>query len=219
VLRALPSIRRHHPEVCYLIVGKTHPGVQRAQKEGYRESLMSLAAELGMEDAVIFLNSYQTKQEIVRCLAATDAYLTPYLGAHQITSGTLAYAVAAGKAIVSTPYLYAQFLLGEGRGRLVPFRDSEAIAGAVNEILDRPEVQRELEARAGAYGRRMYWPTVGRAFLELCQRVAREQPVAAMVSAEGARERLVSRDLAGEVRRDDERSREAHITGPLTTAN
>jgi glycosyltransferase involved in cell wall biosynthesis len=167
-LHALPEIRRSHPEALYLIVGKTHPGVQRAGKESYRNHLAELARELQVADAVRFVDAYQTKGDIIRCLAATDIYLTPYLNPAQICSGTLAYAMAAGKAIISTPYLYAQFLLRDDRGCLVPFRDAKAIAHVASDILGDRSLQLGLEARAREYGREMYWPVVGRRFVDLC---------------------------------------------------
>ncbi len=168
VLHALPEIRRSQPEALYLIVGKTHPGVHRAGKESYRDHLAELARELQVADAVRFVDAYQTKRDIIRYLAATDIYLTPYLNPAQICSGTLAYAMAAGKAIISTPYLYAQFLLRDGRGCLVPFRDAEAIGRVASDILGNRALQLGLETRAREYGPEMYWPLVGRRFVDLC---------------------------------------------------
>lgn len=167
-LCALPEIRRAHPEALYLIVGKTHPGVQRTAKESYRDRLAELARELQLADAVRFVDAYQTKADIIRYLSAADIYLTPYLNPAQICSGTLAYAMAAGKAIISTPYLYAQFLLGGDRGCLVPFRDAGAIARVASDILGDRSLQLGLETRAREYGREMYWPVVGRRFVDLC---------------------------------------------------
>jgi glycosyltransferase involved in cell wall biosynthesis len=175
-LRALPEIRRSHPEVLYLIVGKTHPGVQRLGKESYRDRLLELTRELRVESAVQFVDAYQTKADIIRYLTAADIYITPYLNPAQICSGTLAYAMAAGRAIISTPYLYAQFLLAHGRGCLVPFRDSAAIARVASNILGDRSLQWELEARARQYGRDMYWPVVGRRFVDLCAEIL-EVPV------------------------------------------
>jgi len=160
-LSALIAIRERHPDVCYLVIGETHPGARHHEKESYREELIHFVRKNGLEESVRFVNRYLTKPEIIAHLAATDVYLTPYLSPYQIVSGTLAYAVAAGKAIVSTPYLYAKFLLNEGRGRLVGFRDGEAIAEAVTRILDNPHLQHELESRTLSYGGQMLWPLVG----------------------------------------------------------
>lgn len=175
VIRALPAVRERHPDVCYLIVGQTHPGVRQAEKESYRDELRELARSLKLDDSVRFINRYLEQQEIVEYLAATDIYLTPYLNPHQITSGTLAYAMASGKAIVSTPYRYARFLLAEDRGILVPTRSEEAIATAVNRVLDRPELQRQYEARAGAYGSQMFWPKIAARYRALFREVLAER--------------------------------------------
>jgi glycosyltransferase involved in cell wall biosynthesis len=175
-ISALPAIRRRHPEVLYLIAGETHPGVRRTQRESYRERLAALVGKLGLEGSVRFVNKYLTKAEIISYLAATDVYLTPYLNPHQVSSGTLAYAVAAGKAIVSTGYLYARFLCGEGRGVLVEFSNSSAIAEAVIRILDDPGLQRELESRTRGYGQRMLWPVVGVRYLGLLGEALQRQP-------------------------------------------
>jgi glycosyltransferase involved in cell wall biosynthesis len=174
-LAALTEIRRRHPEVCYLIIGETHPGVQREEKESYREELLRFIAENRLQDSVRFVNRYLTKPEIISYLGATDTYLTPYLNAHQIVSGTLAYALAAGKAIVSTPYLYARFLLDEGRGMLVDFRNSGEIAEKVSHILDDPALQDRLESRALAYGRQMLWPAVGERYFGLFRQAVQRQ--------------------------------------------
>jgi glycosyltransferase involved in cell wall biosynthesis len=167
MVKALPQILQHTPETCYLIVGQTHPGEQRCEKERYREELMQLAERLGVGQAIHFINKYLTKAEISRYLAATDVYVTPYSNPHQICSGTLAYAMAAGKAIVSTPYLYARFLLGEGRGCLVDFGDVSALAQEICGILQNPARQSRLELAAGVYGRQMYWKQVGEEYRAL----------------------------------------------------
>jgi glycosyltransferase involved in cell wall biosynthesis len=151
-----------------------------------------------MRDHVKFVNQYLTQREVVDYLLATDVYVTPYLDPNQITSGTLAYALGAGKAIVSTPYLHAKEVLEGGRGILVPFRDVAAVATAVNSVLGDPERKRQLEARAYEYGREMAWPAIGRRVLAamrdiLDHRVAAPavqllapQPEAALVAPESA---------------------------------
>jgi glycosyltransferase involved in cell wall biosynthesis len=173
VLKALPDIIRRHPDVCYLIVGQTHPGVQRVEKESYREELLSLVSELHLRNHVHFVNRYVSKAEVVRFLAATDIYVTPYLDPHQITSGTLAYALAAGTAVVSTPYLYARFLLGGQRGRLVDFESPSSIAATVNDLLDHPDDMAAVQRRARLYGQQMFWPAVGARYLRLFRQVVR----------------------------------------------
>jgi glycosyltransferase involved in cell wall biosynthesis len=126
---------------------------------------------LGLTDQVKFVNEYLTQRQIVDYLLATDVYVTPYLDPNQITSGTLAYALGAGKAIVSTPYLHAREVLADGRGMLVPFRDAGAIAASVRRILADPGEKRRLEAAAYEYGKEMAWPAIGRRVLALMRDV------------------------------------------------
>jgi glycosyltransferase involved in cell wall biosynthesis len=165
-IAAMPMVLERHPEAIYVIVGQTHPSVKHAEKESYRTELEGLVDDLGLRNSVRFVNRYVTKCEIVRYLAATDVYVTPYRNPDQITSGTLAYALAAGTAVVSTPYLYAQFLLGEDRGLLVDFESPEALAKAFNGILDSPERQSSFERSGRIYGQQMYWPVVGAHYLK-----------------------------------------------------
>jgi glycosyltransferase involved in cell wall biosynthesis len=171
VIEAMPEVVARNPKALYLVVGQTHPELQKREGETYRNSLIASAARLGMGDHVKFVNQYLTQREVVDYLLATDVYVTPYLDPNQITSGTLAYALGAGKAIVSTPYLHAEEVLGGGRGILVPFRDAAAIATAVNSILGDPQCKRELETRAYAYGRQMAWPAIGERVLAVMRDV------------------------------------------------
>lgn len=173
-IQALPPVVEKHPEVLYLILGETHPNVRRHEGESYREELQALVKELGLERNVQFVNRYLTKAELIRYLQATDIYLTPYLNPKQIVSGTLAYAMACGKAIVSTPYLYAKALCSEGRGILVNFRDSQSISDALLLLLDNPQLRMEIERRAYAYGRQMTWHAVGKKYAELFAAIAQE---------------------------------------------
>jgi glycosyltransferase involved in cell wall biosynthesis len=175
VIGAMPSIVAHRPNALYLVVGQTHPELLKTQGETYRNTLERLVEDLGMSDHVAFVNEYLTQRDIVGYLLASDVYVTPYLDANQITSGTLAYALGAGKAIVSTPYLHAIEALADERGIIVPFRDAAAIADAVGRILDDPELKQRLERRAYAYGRQTAWPAVGRRVLALTQHVLEPQ--------------------------------------------
>jgi glycosyltransferase involved in cell wall biosynthesis len=179
VIEALPRIVASYPSALYLIVGQTHPDLLRKQGEAYRNSLVEVAKRVGMLEHVKFVNEYLTQRQVVEYLLASDVYVTPYLDPNQITSGTLAYALGAGKAIVSTPYLHAREVLSEGRGVLVPFRDAPAIAEAVKGILADPEAKKHLEARAYEYGKEMAWPAIGRRVLALMRDVldARETGV------------------------------------------
>jgi glycosyltransferase involved in cell wall biosynthesis len=157
---AMRDIAERHPEALYLILGQTHPVVRRHEGEVYRESLEALVRKHGLENNVHLIDHYLGFDELLQYLQATDIYLTPYLNPTQIVSGTLAYAVGCGKAIVSTPYLYAEELLAHGRGFLVNFRDAAAIGGTVNALLDDPALRSSTERRAYRFGRRMTWPNV-----------------------------------------------------------
>jgi polysaccharide biosynthesis protein PslF len=163
-IEAMREIVRRHPEVLYLILGETHPIVRRREGESYRESLQELVRSYGLQYNVQLIDKYLDFDELVSYLAATDIYLTPYLNPAQIVSGTLAYAVGCGKAIVSTPYLYAQELLAYGRGFLCEFRDARSIEEHVIALLDDPSLRRATERRAYRFGRQMTWPNVAREY-------------------------------------------------------
>lgn len=165
VIQALPDIVEQHPEVVYLILGATHPQIKREQRETYRHSLQSLAKELGVEQNTVFYDQFVSLDELVEFIGATDIYITPYLNQAQIVSGTLAYTVGAGKAVLSTPYWYAEELLAEGRGRIVPFRDSQAIAQNVIHLLDHEDEFNAIRQRAYRYGRKMVWSKIARQYL------------------------------------------------------
>ena len=175
-IQALPRVLRHHPDLVYLIAGQTHPGAIRDGVDDYRETLTRMTTELGVEDSVRFVNHYLTKDEIISYLAASDIYITPYINPHQICSGTLAYAVAAGRAIISTPYLHARFLLGGDRGLLVDFSSATSIAEAALRVLGTPELQVELESRTRAYGQRLLWTEVGARYRGLLREVFSQRP-------------------------------------------
>jgi glycosyltransferase involved in cell wall biosynthesis len=175
-IQALPRVLRRHPDLVYLIVGQTHPGAIRDGVDDYREALTRMITELGVEDSVRFVNHYLTKDEIISYLAASDIYITPYLNPHQICSGTLAYAVAAGRAIISTPYLHARFLLGGDRGLLVDFASANSISEAALRVLDAPEMQARMESRARSYGQRLLWTEVGARYRGLLREVFSQRP-------------------------------------------
>jgi len=217
-IRALPAVLKRHPELCYVIVGRTHPGVQRIERESYREELTRIVAECGVQDSVRFVNRYVSKAEVVCYLAATDLYITPYLSPDQITSGTLAYALAAGRCVISTPYLYARFLLAEGRGLLVDFRSDTSIAEAVNSVLDTPDLQAVLQRRARRYGQRMYWPAVAANYLKLFDDVARERTANAKRLSTDLQLSL-PRYTEGKIRDDIEGSRPTAIAGSSAKAD
>jgi glycosyltransferase involved in cell wall biosynthesis len=165
VIDAMPAILRRHPGATYVIVGATHPHVRARDGEAYRDMLRARAAAGGVAGSVIFHDRFVDKAELAAFLGAATIYVTPYLKPEQITSGTLAFAIGAGKAVISTPYVYAEELLAEGRGLLVPWRDPAAIAAAVTSLLDDPAACQAMSARAAAFGRAMRWPQVARAYL------------------------------------------------------
>ena len=166
VIEALPAILERHPDAVYMLLGATHPHVKARDGEQYRESLKRRAAELGVSEQVRFFDQFVELDELVRFIGATDVYVTPYLNPAQITSGTLAYTVGAGKAVVSTPYWYAEELLADGRGRLVPFRDPQALAETVNDMLDHDAERHAMRKRAYQFGRAMVWPAVAARYFE-----------------------------------------------------
>lgn len=160
VIDALPPVIERFPQVEYTIVGATHPQVKESQGEAYRLSLQLRASRLGVIDHVVFHDRFVSSRELGEFLSAADVYLTPYLNPAQITSGTLAYAVGSGKAIVSTRYSYAEELLAEGKGMLVPERDAQSITRALLHLLEAPEERKAMGERAGAAGPFMGWSTV-----------------------------------------------------------
>ncbi len=167
-IAAMPAVVEKHPEALYLILGQTHPVIKRKEGEWYRESLVAQAEALGLADNIRFVDKYLSLPELIDYLLATDIYITPYYAnPYQITSGTVAYAMATGKVIVSTPYLYAEELLAEGRGFLYPFRDVEALSGTIRTILDDHALFDRTRKRAYEYGRSMTWQSVGRQYTQL----------------------------------------------------
>jgi len=165
VIDALPTILERFPQVVYIVLGATHPHVRERHGETYRVMLETRALRLGVDASVIFHNRFVSHDELTEFLAAADLYVTPSLQPEQSTSGTLAYAVGSGKAVISTPYAYASELLADGRGILVPWRDSGAIARAVGDLLADDAERVALGQRAAAHGRSMQWSAVARQYL------------------------------------------------------
>ncbi|MBA3726487.1 MAG: glycosyltransferase, partial [Armatimonadetes bacterium] len=172
VIQALPKILERHPNVVYTVVGATHPNIRAQVGETYRLSLERLAHAKGVEGNVVFHNRFVGDDELSEFLGAADIYITPYLKPEQITSGTLAYAVGSGKAVISTPYWYAEELLADGRGVLVPWRDSDALADAVIRLLGNDKERKAIRTRAADFGRQMVWPSVARQYLASFERAA-----------------------------------------------
>jgi len=175
VIQALPSILSRHSNVVYMISGVTHPHVLRQEGEKYRMYLQKLSRDLGVEASVIFRNRFVSPQELVELIGAADIYITPYKHKGQVVSGTLAYALSAGKAIISTPYLHAIELLDEERGALVPFDDPRAIAEKTVELLDNGTARHAMRKRAYLYARDMVWDRVAQQYMGSFERVYNER--------------------------------------------
>jgi predicted GH43/DUF377 family glycosyl hydrolase/glycosyltransferase involved in cell wall biosynthesis len=178
VIEAMPAVVARHPEALYLIAGQTHPELLKQRGEEYRNKLTALVEELDLTDHVLFVNQYLEQKDIIEYLLASDVYVTPYLDPNQITSGTLSYALGAGKAVVSTPYLHAVEALAEDRGLLVDFRAADQFAESINRILDDPKLKRRLEKNAYRYANQATWPKTGQRFLDVMQELVSEQPPA-----------------------------------------
>ena len=161
-VEAMARVRDLVPDVAYVIAGRTHPEIVRTEGEKYREGLKRRVRELDLEDNVIFLDRFLDLEDLAQLLAATDVFCTPYLHGDQIVSGALTFAIAAGKPAVSTPYRYAEDLLSDGAGRLVPFGEAEPLADALTELLVKPEALEEAREAARRAGASLSWPEVGR---------------------------------------------------------
>lgn len=170
VILALPEITRQYPNVVYIVLGATHPHVKQHEGEQYRIYLERLTRELGVEKNVIFHNRFVSSKELMEFIGGADIYITPYLNEAQAVSGTLAYALGAGKAVISTPYWYAQELLADGRGRVVAFSSPAAIAEKTVELLSNEPERHAIRKRAYLYGRGMVWREVARRYMESFER-------------------------------------------------
>ncbi|MBI2873815.1 MAG: glycosyltransferase family 4 protein [Firmicutes bacterium] len=179
-LLALSRVVETHPNLRYYILGATHPKVVLDEGESYREHLASLAERIGLAGKVIFVNRYLSREELFAYLLATDIYLTPYLNPEQTSSGTLAYAVGFGKAVVSTPYVYAAELLGGGRGLLCEFRDPDSMAAQVELLVSRPDLSDRIRRQAYQWGRQTVWEKVAERYMSLFRAAVSEvRPVSA----------------------------------------
>jgi glycosyltransferase involved in cell wall biosynthesis len=193
VIKALPAILERHPNVVYHISGVTHPHVKRREGEKYREELQALAVENGVADQVIFNNRFVSAEELVEYVGAADIYVTPYRQEAQVVSGTLAIALGAGKAIISTPYWHARELLSDGRGILVPFDDPAAISEATNRLLENDKERHAMRKRAFLYSRSKIWPEAARAYMTSFQRARVERTL---------RPRATPKEISGSIATD-----------------
>ncbi|NHE59206.1 glycosyltransferase family 4 protein [Cyclobacterium plantarum] len=176
VIKALPKVIEKHPEVIYMVLGKTHPNVLHHSGEEYRNYLHLLVKTLNLEDHVLFLNEFIPQNELFKYLSASDIYITPYLNEAQITSGTLSYAVGVGSAVISTPYWHATELLDEGRGRLFDFNDSGQLSNILMELLDDPAAMKSIRKKAHDYGKTITWSKSGEKYVSLAREVCAANP-------------------------------------------
>jgi len=171
VLYALPEVIKKHPDVTYIILGATHPHILKFHGDAYRIMLQQLVHRLNISEHVIFQNRFVELKELCEFLGIADIYVTPYPEEAQITSGTLAYAMGTGKAIISTPYWYATEMLAEGRGRIVPFRDPDAIAEQIIDLLDNDVERHAMRKKAYIFSRNAVWNEVSRKYLNVFSEV------------------------------------------------
>src|ERR1700688_1118685 len=171
VIQALPQILAKHKNVAYIVAGATHPHILRREGDQYRTYLQALAKEVGVESQVFFHNRFVSPEEMLGFIGAADIYVTPYRHEAQVVSGTLAYALGAGKAIISTPYWHAIELLDDRRGALVPFQNPDAIAQKTIELLDTPAIRHAMRKRAYLFAREMVWKRVAQGYMESFARV------------------------------------------------
>ena len=171
VLKALPSVIQKHPDVIYIILGATHPNILKSHGEEYRISLQQLVRKLNIEDHVIFKNRFVELEELCEYLGTADIYITPYLEEAQITSGTLIFAMGTGKAIISTPYWYASEMLADNRGVIVPFKNPDAIAKQIIDLLDNDVKRNTIRKNAYTFCRQAIWKEVARRYLEVFSEV------------------------------------------------
>lgn len=173
-IKALPEVIKKHPEVLYIVLGKTHPHVLHFAGEEYRNYLYQLVDELQLKKNVIFIDKFADEEELFKYLYATDIYITPYLNEAQITSGTLAYAVGVGCPVVSTPYWHAAELLENNKGVLFDFNDSGQLADILIDLLDNPDKRLLLRKNAYEYGQQITWPRIGDRYNCLLEEVVEE---------------------------------------------
>ncbi len=165
-IMAIEDVVKKHDDVLYFILGKTHSVIKKEHGESYRQSLEKMVQERHLQQNIRFVNKYLSKEEIIRYLKLSDIYMTPYLGKEQAVSGTLAYAVAYGKVIVSTPYYYAEEMLADGRGLLAAFRDVRSLADCLHYLIEHPQEKGKMEEKTLLYGKALFWDTVADTYIK-----------------------------------------------------
>ncbi|TFG08715.1 glycosyltransferase [Candidatus Thorarchaeota archaeon] len=172
-IKALPEIVKEWPDILYLVIGETHPKVRLNEGEKYRNALLRLVKDLELRGNVRFHNRFLSKTELIQYLHATDVYICPYVKKEQLSSGTVTYALGAGKAIISTPFYYAQEVLAGGRGLLCEFNSPVSITEGIRQLLKHPEQKAHMEKLAYEYSRQMTWPRVATKYVSLFREVIR----------------------------------------------
>jgi len=170
-IEAMPQVIEKHPKTKLLIIGETHPVVKRKEGESYRRKLERLVKKHSLQNSVGFINRYLSLEQLIEYLRATDIYITPYIGLDQASSGTLSYAIGAGKACISTPYIYAKEVIGETRGLLVEPNNPQDLAEKIINLLDHPKKRNKIAHNAYMFGRAMTWPNVALRYLDLFELV------------------------------------------------
>jgi len=173
-IEAVQKIAKKIPEVIYLAIGQTHPGILAKSGEKYRNLLKKKVKQLGIQKNVRFVNKYVSLEELIVWLKTMDVYITPYLDPQQSSSGALAYALGAGKPCISTPYKYAKEVLARGRGIIIPFKDSNAIAKAVINLYENKNKRQKIQQHAYDYGRHMTWSAVALQHLDLFEAIIKK---------------------------------------------
>ncbi|MFO8236429.1 MAG: glycosyltransferase [Bacteroidales bacterium] len=167
VLHALPKVVKKHPDILYIILGKTHPSVLEISGEEYRDYLKMLVKKYKLENNVYFYDKFVSEEVLFEYLSMSDLYVTPYLSEEQITSGTLSYAIGAGTCALSTPYWHAKELLDKGRGILFGFKNHEQLAEILDDLLDNPAKLKKYRKKASEYGHKLQWKKIGNQYLQL----------------------------------------------------
>ena len=167
IIKALSEVIKTFPNVLFLIIGATHPGVLKSEGEQYRDSLKKLINKMNLNNHVKFINKYLELKELLKYLKATDIFVFSGLGLTQITSGTLVYAMGCGRPVITYPFLHAQEIISPKRGFLVELRNSESYAKAITKLLLNPELREKMGKNAYKYTRPMLWSNVTNSYKKI----------------------------------------------------